>query len=94
MAFTKLQNLRKMRARNKGMNSKLAANLRSTAKWLDRKGPDELSRSEIVALQSLRSLISNRLYVNALTGSVQIVLDGKCRIVNGKYRVDLDRKDL
>jgi hypothetical protein len=77
MAYTKLQDLRKMRARNKGLNWKLAASLRAVAARLEKKGPEEFTRKEVTALQGLRSMLSQRLLANALAQSVQDILDGK-----------------
>ena len=77
MPYTKLQDLRKMRARNKGLNRKLAASLRAAAARLGKKGPEEFTRKEVAALQALRSMLSQRLLANALTQSVQDILDGK-----------------
>lgn len=94
MAYTKIQKLRRMRAKNKGMNISLVANLRRVATMLEKKGPAEFSRKEIVALQGLREMLNVRLYTNALTESTQVVFDGNCKIVAGKYIVDLNPKDL
>ena len=95
MGFTKLQDLRKMRAMNQGLNEKLAASLRKTADWLERKGRTEFMRVEIVALQSLREFVTARLEANARTKNFKLFIEGKSRrIVKGKYHDDLDRKDL
>ena len=76
MAYTELQELRKIRARNKGLNKKLAATLREMAALLENKGPKELTSREVRAFQTLRTMITNRLLANALTQSVQDVLNG------------------
>ncbi|HVA17189.1 MAG TPA: hypothetical protein VMV59_05685 [Candidatus Dormibacteraeota bacterium] len=75
MAYTTLQKLRKMRATNKGSNRRLAASLRRLAGRLERKGPEELTRQEVNALQTLRSKLAERLRANALTQAVQDNLD-------------------
>lgn len=77
MAYTKIQDLRKMRATNKGSNKRLAASLRSVAQWLEKKGPEEFTPREIKLLKNLREMLTQRLLANALTESVQDILDGK-----------------
>lgn len=67
MAFTTIQQLRRMRAKNKGSNRRVAASLRITAEWLDKKGPEEFSASEIKQLQTLAKSINLRLETNAHT---------------------------
>jgi imidazole glycerol phosphate synthase subunit HisF len=94
MPYTKLQNIRWMRAKNKGQNRKLAAKLHAVAALLEQKGPEEFSRAQITALQRLRELLTARLYTNAMTQAMQILLDGGVRKVGDKYRVDLDKRDL
>lgn len=94
MTFTQLQKLRKARARNKGSNRRVAASIRVVAAILKQKGPEELSRTEIVALQRLRSMLSQRLYANAYTKAMQLVMNGNFKIVGGKYRIALNPKDL
>ena len=94
MKYTPLQNLRKTRAINKGENKRIAKALRVTAAILDHKGPEEFSRREIRVLQTMREMLSIRLYENAIAKSIQITLDGNCKIVGGKYIMDLNPKDL
>ncbi len=94
MAYTALQNVRKSRARNKGGNKRVAKALRSMAAILERKGPKEFSRHEIRMIQTLREMLTLRLFQNATTKAMQIILDGNCKIVNGKYIVDVNPKDL
>jgi hypothetical protein len=77
MAYTKLQDLRKMRARNKGSNKRLAAALRRTAAWLEKKGPEEFTKAEAKAFRALWTMLDQRLFANVLTASVQDILDGK-----------------
>ena len=96
MAYTSVQNLRKMRAKNKGWNRKLAANLRRTVSWLTRKGPEEFSRNEIKELKLLRDMIGDRLYTNALTKvhGEFLANPAKFRIPSGRFRIELSKKDL
>lgn len=94
MPYTKLQSVRWMRAKNKGQNRKLARRLHDVATLLEQKGPEEFSRAEVTALQRLRELLTRRLYTNALTKEMQVLLDGGVRKVGDKYRVDLDKRDL
>lgn len=94
MKYTPLQNLRKARARNKGGNKRIAKSLRAMAAMLDSKQSEEFSRREIRMLQTLRGMLSLRLHANALTKAMQITLDGNCKIVGGKYIMDLNPKDL
>jgi hypothetical protein len=49
--YTRLQNLRKMRAEDKGVSRQLAVELRKTAAWLAKQEPDELPRPQIKDLQ-------------------------------------------
>jgi hypothetical protein len=95
MAYTNIQTLRKMRARNKGMNKRLAASLRDT-QWLGRKGPEEFSRREIKDLQLLGKMLSLRLYANALTKAHHDLLSNpeKYWVAGGGYSTTLNPKDL
>ncbi len=70
MAYTNIQKLRRARATNKGSNRRLAASLRADAAWLDRKGPEELSASEIKLLQSVVKMINLRLKADAYTKAI------------------------
>jgi hypothetical protein len=81
MAYTKVQDFRKMRATNKGLNRKLAASLRDTA-WLDKKGPEEFTAREAKGLRAIRDMLTQRLFINALTQSMQDIINGK---TTGKY---------
>jgi hypothetical protein len=72
----------------------LAATLRRLARMLEAKGPDEFSREEIASLQDLRSMLNQRLYANACTKAAQLIMNGNFQIVNGKYRIALNPKDL
>ena len=91
---TPTRTVRKIKATNKGLNLRLARRLRALAEMLEHKNRDEFSRVEISALQKGREDISTRLYANACAKSATLVLDGKVKIVDGQYRVDLDPKDL
>jgi hypothetical protein len=96
MAYTHIQKLRKMRAKNKGWNKKLAASLRHTIAWLERKGPEEFSRREIKDLQLLRKMLDERLYMNAITKSTDELLANpeKYRVASGGYSIHLNKNDL
>jgi len=87
MAFTPVQTLRRLRAKNKGLNRKLAADLRIVADMLDKLGPEGFSRKQIVALQTLREALNVRLYTNALAETTP-------KQENGKFTLDLNPKDL
>jgi len=76
MAYTQLQKLRKMRARNKGLNRILGSTLRRVAAQFEKKGPEELTRQEVNTLQTLRSMLATRLRTNALTQAVYDNLHG------------------
>jgi hypothetical protein len=75
MAYTKIQTLRKMRARNKGLNQKVAKRLRSAAEMLEQIGPEELTRSEIRVLELASQTLVRRLNVNELTTKLAKVVD-------------------
>jgi hypothetical protein len=96
MAYTPIQKLRRMRAKNKGWNKKLAASMRFTVAWLERMGPEEFSRREIKDLQLLRKMLDPRLYMNAITNSHDELIANpeKFRVPSGGYSIDLDKKDL
>jgi hypothetical protein len=96
MAYTRIQDLRKTRARNKGVSRKLAARLRRTLAWLERKGPEEFSRPEIKDLQALREMLNTRLYLNALTKSKAefTANPAKFKLPNGRFRIELNKKEL
>lgn len=94
MAFTRLQQLRKARAENKGSNKRVASGLRRVADMLDKKGPAEFTRREISNLQAAREMITWRLYENACTKGMQDTMDGKLVFKDGKYTYTLDKKDL
>ena len=87
MAYTPVQILRRLRAKNKGLNRKLAVELRVVADMLDTMGPDGFSRKQIVALQNLREALNIRLYTNALTETTP-------KKENGKITLYLNPKDL
>lgn len=80
MAYTILQHVRKMRARNKGANRRLASTLRRVATWLDRQGPEELSRLQIRQLQNLREMITTRLAANAVTKLADDYVSGRRKV--------------
>jgi hypothetical protein len=94
MAFTRIQQLRKARATNKGSNKRVASVLRRVADMLDEKGPTELTRNEISQLQTAREMITLRLYENACTKGIQDTMDGKLVFKDGKYIYTLNKKDL
>jgi hypothetical protein len=96
MAYTSIQKLRRMRAKNKGWNQKLAASLRDTGAWLTRKGAEEFSRSEIKDLQILRKMLDKRLYMNAIAKSTDEFLTNpeKFKVPAGGYKVEFDKDDL
>jgi hypothetical protein len=94
MAYTWLQQLRKGRATNKGLNRKMAASFRKTAHMLETKGPEEFSRLQIQSLQLIREMITHRLYANACTKGLQDIINGKYKIKNGKYTYTMDEKIL
>jgi len=77
MAYTRIQTLRNMRAKNKGSNRRIAARLRDISGWLDKKGPEEFTRREANQLRALRDMLTQRLYANVLTQATQDNLDGK-----------------
>jgi hypothetical protein len=96
MAYTHVQKLRKMRAKNKGWNRRLAADLRRIAAWLEKKGPDEFSRSEIKYLQALRGMLDQRLYMNALAKSLNdfLVSPEQYKTRAGGYSIELKKSEL
>ncbi len=96
MAYTSIQKLRKIRAKNKGWNKKLAVSLRGTVAWLGRKGPEEFSRNEIRDLQLLREMIGTRLYMNAIAKANGEFLanPAKFQVAGGGYSVELNKKEL
>jgi hypothetical protein len=94
MPFSNLQKLRKARARNKGGTRRLASVFREMAKMLEKKLAEDFSRTEITSLQTTRKMITGLLHMNALTKSMQGLLDGKIQKVGGKYTASLDPKDL
>jgi len=72
MAYTQLQKLRKMRARNKGLNRILGSTLRRVAAQFEKKGPEELTRQEVNTLQTLRSMLATRLRISE-TGKLNLL---------------------
>lgn len=87
MPYTPVQTLRMLRAKNKGLNRKLASDLRIVADMLDTLGPEGFSRRQIVVLQKLREALNIRLYTNALTETPP-------KTANGEFTLDLNPKDL
>ena len=79
MAYTKQQELRKMRARNKGSNKRIAASLTRLAERLNRKGPEEFSPAERLAIKRVRDMLTQRLYADALTEAMQDIINGKIK---------------
>lgn len=77
MVYSKHQDLRRMRAKNKGFNLRLVASFHAIATRLEKKGPEEFSSKEVKELQRLRSILTQRLLANALIQSMQDMLDGK-----------------
>jgi hypothetical protein len=94
MPYTSLQKLRRARAKNKGTNRRMARWLRTLAGMFDKKGPEEFSRKEIEAVQAAREMLTNRLYMNAVTKHLHLLVEGKIPKVNGKYKVTLSKRDL
>ena len=94
MPFSNLQALRRARAKNKGNAKRLATVFREMAKMLEEKRSEDFSRTEITDLQRTRKMITGLLHLNALTKSMQLLLDGKIQKVGGKYTAALDPKDL
>ena len=94
--FSRLQNLRKMRAENKGISRQLAAELRKTASWLEKQGPEELSHAQVKDLQLAAYMIGHRLYLNALSKGMADLMDHpeKYRLPDGTWEMRLSPKDL
>jgi hypothetical protein len=93
--YTNVQCARKMRAKNKGLNKRLAATLRDSIAWLENKGPEDFSRAEIEDLQRLAGKVAERLHKNALTKAFSDLIANPERYqVDGGYLLPyMDPKD-
>lgn len=74
MKTSPFQKLRYLRAKNKGLNVKLARELRKAADMLDKKRSGEFSELEFARLLSVEEFISNRLKGDVLAQKTDAIL--------------------
>jgi hypothetical protein len=70
MAYTTLQQLRRARAKNKGVNRRLARALRKLADILDRKASGEFSKLESRILNLTADELAKRITLDEMTRGV------------------------
>ena len=87
MAHTSLQTLRWMQAKNRGLNQKIAKDLRKLATMLEKKGTGEFIREEIHQLIFVRKALATRLEVNAMAASTKLMLEKGIRRMKVKVEI-------